>query len=90
MTNFNLTEALFVRLISKLAKTFSKSEIAEVENFLVVGEYGLALETSIAIFVEEQKLAEPTVVTLIAEIAIAMDLDPSIYIKQLQKSQGQV
>jgi hypothetical protein len=86
MTNFNSMEALFAQLICNIAKVFSNSEISEVESFLVVGEYGLALETLIDIFVEEKKLAEPSVVSLITEIAIAMHLDPTIYVNKLPKS----
>ena len=44
MSDFAIVESLFSRLLPALNGVFSVSEIAEVSEFVDVGEYGLALD----------------------------------------------
>ncbi|MFJ4142714.1 MafI family immunity protein [Pseudomonas sp. NPDC089734] len=72
-------ESLFRRLLPELDGVFSASEIAEVSSFVEVGEYGLALDTTIGIFIEEKKRAESNVIALVQSLATAMKLPDAEY-----------
>lgn len=83
MSDFELIESLFVRLIFLLAAVFSESEIFEVREFVDAGEYGLALDTVVDVFVQEKKIATTKIVSLIRDLAAAMELAPEDYVSQL-------
>ncbi|UGQ48738.1 MafI family immunity protein [Massilia endophytica] len=84
MSDFAVVESLFCRLLSALNGVFSVSEIAEVSEFVDVGEYGLALETAVDIFVEEGKVAEDDVIVLVQSLANAMELPAAEYSERLR------
>lgn len=84
MNDFNLIESLFARLLSSLVGIFSESEIKEVQDFLGAGEYGLALDTVVDIYTEENKKADPAVISLVGDLATMMKLDQERYANRLQ------
>ena len=63
MSNYDEIESLLARLLNAAAPAMSDAEQAEVQRFVEVGEYGLALETAVAIYSEEHKRATTEVVT---------------------------
>ncbi len=69
-----------------LKETFSASEIAEVREFIDAGEYGLALETTVDIFVEERKVAPQEIAVMIENLANAMQLTSVSYLNRLSIS----
>ncbi|MEN5182082.1 MafI family immunity protein [Comamonas testosteroni] len=83
MSDSSIIESLFSRLLPALSDVFSPSEIAEVSVFVDVGEYGLALDTVVGIFVEEGKVAEEDVIFLVQSLATAMDLSSAEYSARL-------
>lgn len=84
MSNFAIVESLFGRLLLALNGVFSVSEIAEASEFVDVGEYGLALDTAVDIFVEEKKVAEDDVIVLVQSLAVAMELSAVEYSERLR------
>lgn len=84
MSDFAIVESLFSRLLSALNGVFSVSEIAEVSEFVDVGEYGLALDTAVDIFVEERKVPEEHVIVLVQSLAIALALPTAEYSDRLR------
>jgi len=86
MPNFEEIEVLFSNLWAASESVLSDSERAEVQHFIDVGEYGLALETVIGIYVEEKKAASPNVVALIKRLAMAMSVEPAPLLQQLPQS----
>lgn len=56
--------------------TFTPSEIAEVEQFLSAGEYGLAFETICGIANEESKPVPVEHRSKVRELAEQMEIDP--------------
>jgi hypothetical protein len=58
-------EATFAALFAELGDTLASAERAEIIEFVDVGEYGVALETLVALVVEEQKqLPAPAFATI--------------------------
>lgn len=84
MTDFTVVESLFSRFLQAVQGVFSPSEIAEVSDFVNVGEYGLALDTAVDIFVEEQKVATGNVIVLAEELAITMGVSAAEYSDRLR------
>ena len=76
MSNFDEIESLLSRLLMIAASVLSDAERAEVQRFIDVGEYGLALEAAAAIYAEEKKIATAEVADLIERLAAAMSMDP--------------
>lgn len=89
MSDFAIVESLFSRLLPALSGVFSVSEIAEVSEFVNVGEYGLALDTAVDIFVEEGKVAEDDVIVLVQSLATAMELPAAEYSERLRTAGGE-
>lgn len=56
--------------------TFTASEIAEVEQFLSAGEYGLAFETICGIANEESKPIPLELRSKVRKLAEQMEIDP--------------
>lgn len=84
MSDFAMIESLFSRLLLALNGVFSVSEIAEVSEFLDQGEYGLALDTVVGIFVEEPKVAQDDVIVLVQSLANSMALSDTQYSERLR------
>jgi hypothetical protein len=83
MADFDEIEALFAKLLAVADRVLSQSEQTEVRKFIDVGEYGLALETAVDIFVEEGKKPSADVVSLIEQLAKAMSMEPGVLTKRL-------
>lgn len=81
--DFQYIEQLLLKLLMLLTTVFSESEITEVQEFIDVGEYGLALETLVDIIDEEDKLVEHDVQKLVLEAASAMSLDKEVFLGKL-------
>lgn len=81
--DFQYIEQLLQKLLMLLKAVFSESEQNEVQEFIDVGEYGLALETLVDIIDEEDKLVEHGVLKLVLEVASAMSLDKEVVIGKL-------
>jgi hypothetical protein len=86
MPDFAIIEALFNKLFLALRDVFSASEIAEIADFVDVGEYGLALDTAVDIFVEEGKVATDDVIVLAEALAVAMKLPAAEYSARLRST----
>ena len=89
MSDYSMIESLFSRLLLKLNGVFSVSEIAEVSEFVDHGEYGLALDAVVGIFVEELKVAQDDVIALVQSLANAMALSDAEYSERLRAASGQ-
>ncbi len=85
MSNFEDIELLFSNLLAAAAPVLTDSELAEVQKFIDVGEYGLALETAADICAEEKKVASADVVALIERLAEAMSIEPAPLLQRLPK-----
>jgi hypothetical protein len=72
--HFNQIEILFNKLLQLLFAIFTESEMKEVQEFIDVGEYGVALETLCFIIDEENKVITNRVYDLIAELGTSMDM----------------
>lgn len=60
----------------KAMSSFTSAETAEVEEFITVGEYGLALETLCAIAKEESKPVPDELRSKVRMLAKQMKIDP--------------
>jgi len=78
MSKFDEIESMLSQLLMAVAMEFSDSERTEVQRFIDVGEYGLALETAAAIYSEEEKTATAEVVDLIERLASEMSMDSAL------------
>ena len=84
MQDFSTVESLFNRIFVALHDVFSASEMAEVREFFDAGEYGLALDTVIDIFVEGRKTAKNDVIALTEALAVALELPAAEYSARLR------
>lgn len=73
--NFSYIESLFGRLLSSQERALVESEVREVQEYVDVGEYGLALDTLIGIVIEESKQISEEVLDVVMELARLMELD---------------
>jgi hypothetical protein len=85
VTNFAMIESLFSDLLNASEGDFSAAECAEVQSFLNVGEYGLALETAVDIYAEEQKIPSPDAISLIGRLITAMSMNQDLVQRCLRK-----
>lgn len=87
MTNYDYqkTEEFLIQLLGELQKIFSASERNEVQEFIDVGEYGLALETLVDIVTEENKRIPEKTLLLVCKLADMMQLDKSRFKEKLCK-----
>jgi hypothetical protein len=83
MADFDKIEALFSKLLDASGGMLSEREQAEIHRFIDAGEYGLALETAVDIFVEEKKKPSAEVVSLIEQLAKSMRIEPGFLTKRL-------
>lgn len=84
MSKFDEIELLLSSLLSA-ASVLSRSERAEIQKFIDLGEYGLALETTVDIYSEERKVASAEVVMLVERLAEAMSIEVASLLQRLQK-----
>lgn len=89
MSNFEEIELLFTNLLTAAAPVLSDSERTEVQKFIDVGEYGLALETVADIYAEEKKIASANVVALFERLIGAMSIEPAPLLQRLPRHSGQ-
>lgn len=85
MSKFDEIELLFVKLMDATRSILSESECAEIQDYVDVGEYGLALRTAVAIFAEENKEASIEVRITIANLAKAMKVNSNQLLDRLPK-----
>ena len=81
--NYKNLENLLVRLLALLSEIFSNTEVQEVQEFIDVGEYGLALETLVDIVDEESKQITSEVLILVKELAEAMEMDDKVLVGKI-------
>jgi hypothetical protein len=89
MKEYKEIEESFSLLISALDTVFVKNELAEVQHYLDHGEYGLALEAVVDIFIEEQKTATLEVMEIIKYLAESMSIssDPLLSKVRVENSE---
>jgi hypothetical protein len=75
MSHFEEVERLLSRLNEASAEVLSIEELSEVQHFVDVGEYGLALETAVGIYVEERKPVPAEVRELMRRLAEMMEMN---------------
>jgi hypothetical protein len=86
MSNFEGFELLLSNLLAATSPVLSGSERAEVQTFIDVGEYGLALETAADIYAEEKQSASADVVALVGRLAEAMSIEVVPLLQRLPRS----
>jgi exopolysaccharide biosynthesis predicted pyruvyltransferase EpsI len=79
-------EAGLVEILSQLGDTLSGSERQEVEEFVDVGEYGVALETLSFLIVEEEKRISRSTFHSIARLAEQMGISESVVTDKLHQA----
>jgi hypothetical protein len=72
--HYDETERRLVELLQKVAPLLTDNDLAEANEFLEVGEYGLALKTIAAGLVERKQGIEPEIVDRVDAIARPMHL----------------
>jgi len=83
--SFEKTERFLDALLADLSSTLSSTERAEVVEFIDVGEYGIALETLVALIVEEHKQISLPIFQRIIALAESMGLRETIPIVALRR-----
>ena len=78
MSAFDEIELLFGKLLLEVNAILSESELTEIRSFIDVGEYGLALQTAVDIFLEEGKTLTSKVISLMVQLATAMSMESEI------------
>lgn len=81
--DYQYIEKLFLRLLRLMLGILADSERNEVQDFIDAGEYGLALETLVDIVIEENKRIPGQSLTLVYELADAMQLDKKVFEEKL-------
>jgi hypothetical protein len=77
-------EKLLLEILNLLSNNFSRSEIQEVQVFIDVKEYGLALETIADIIYEENKQISNHILDLIYQLIDRMSLKKDAYKDRLK------
>ena len=85
MSDFALVETLFTNLLNASKVELTDAELGEMQTFIDVGEYGLALETAAEIYAEEEKIPSADGVSLIERLAIALSMKPDSVLERLRK-----
>lgn len=78
MINYRFLEEGFKELLTLVEPIFSQVEIAEVQHFVDVGEYGLALETFCGVVVSGKKMVTSSVLQKCFALAEEMDMQDDI------------
>ena len=82
--DFQGIEDLFLELMNSLSGIFSQLEIQEVQDFVDVGEYGLALETLVDVINEEDKRISDEILAPIQKLASEMLINQEVLLGKLQ------
>jgi hypothetical protein len=72
--DFTAIDRRLTLVLDSLSDELSAAERREVEEFIDVGEYGVALETLSALLVEERKRISPVTFAEIVELADLMGI----------------
>lgn len=83
MSDFEKIELLFSNLLVIARSTLSDAECAEIQEYIDVGEYGIALRTAVSIFVEENKKVNAETRSLLDQLARTMAIDPEKLLTRL-------
>jgi hypothetical protein len=75
MIDIRKIESMFSELLDRPSSSLLADECAEVKEFIDVGEYGIALETLISIYLEERKLPDEDGRRIIDALAAEMSMD---------------
>lgn len=86
MNDYADLERRFTELLEQASPPLTNSEQREVQHFIDHGEYGIALETLVDIFVEEAKIPTDTIVSAIVALANRMSMDTQPILDQLRQS----
>jgi hypothetical protein len=81
MSNFDEIEAMLSQLLVASTPTLSDARRAQVQEFIDVGEYGLALETVVYGYSETKKIATAEVVGLVERLIAAMSMDAALLVE---------
>lgn len=87
MQDFNKIEMMFSDLLKTTLESMSDAERAEIQSFIDVGEYGLALETAVDIHAEEAKPPAEAFLHQVELLAVAMSMDEREVLKRLNRPQ---
>ena len=77
-------ERLFAELLTDPELTLSEAEKSEVDHFIYYGEYGIALETAVAIFNEENLPVSTRIHSKLRELAELMRMDALALFSRLE------
>ncbi|MBK1869955.1 MafI family immunity protein [Taklimakanibacter albus] len=77
MTDYQKIERMFSQFLDRPSANLTADERAEVKDFIDVGEYGLALETLVAIYLEDEKLPDEDGRMMIDALAAEMSMKPA-------------
>ena len=83
--DFTEIESRFTSILERLGGLLSVAERREVEDFIDVGEYGVALETLSSLLVEERKVFSAETLCEIAALAETMGIRESVVTKALEE-----
>jgi len=83
MTDFKRVEHLFANFFAS-TQLLAPSEQREVQDFIDHGEYGLALDTLVAIVVEEGKAPTDVLCSTVTALSECMSRDPKPVLDRLQ------
>lgn len=86
MSHFKQLELMFSELLAESMTVLMDSERAEIQHFIDVGEYGLALETAVDVYQEEGKAASANVLMLMERLADAMSIESTSLLSRLRKT----
>ncbi|REK18069.1 MAG: hypothetical protein DWQ42_21005 [Planctomycetota bacterium] len=76
--DYTLLHQKLTSLVAQLQNVLTESERGEVDEFIAVGEYGVALETVAAIIMEEDKRISASQYSSIMQLADIMGLGGSL------------
>ena len=85
MTDFNKAERLFSEFF-ETTNSLTIGEQREVQDFIDHGEYGLALDTLVGIFIEEGKTPTKDLLSTVAALSECMSRDPKSLLDRLRQS----
>jgi hypothetical protein len=84
---FSEVERLFSELLAGSSSQLTDAEQNAVQSFVDHGEYGLALETLVDIFVENAKTPTDIVLSTVVALANCMSMDPQSFLDRLRQLQ---
>lgn len=76
LKNPSINSKLLPEFFELLDALFSEEEKAEVDHFIQVGEYGLALETIVDICFDEGKKPDKYFAAKVSDLALALEMNP--------------